>query len=251
MIQWSNSTKIQHAWIDHWLKTHWWSSLSDCYSLNPIDLWHYQDYHLLFKLNLLVAMASTWFGLWSIYRQLRSVPNNGKATFSHSRTFSCASISRSLFLVRCVLGISCEWQYASPCPPTPPTESLRASVSPLKGNLTGPDSGCHHRWNLWPTPLFVSIYQCGRIPANTAQHLPCFPPWWHIRPFSLQRYEHLTHTPNREDQLDTRLSVFVNFSSGFLGDCKSEYISLTSIGMCVCFNFCCQTLRVTHATVLA
>lgn len=74
-------------------------------------------------------MASTWFGLWSIYRQLRSVPNNGKATFPHSRTFSCALISRSSFLVRCVLGISCEWQYASPCPPTPPTESLRASVS--------------------------------------------------------------------------------------------------------------------------
>lgn len=150
MIQWTNSSKIQHEWIDHWLKTHWWSSLSDCYPLNPIDLWHHQDYHPLFKLNLLVAMASTWFGLCSIYRQHRPLPSNGKATFSHSRTFSCASMLHTL-CPSCVLGISCEWRHASHTQ----HRVIKGISLPLKGNLTGPDSGCHHRWNLWPTPLFM------------------------------------------------------------------------------------------------
>lgn len=125
MIQWTNPSKIQHEWIDHWLKIHWWSSLPACYPLNPIDLWHHQDYYLLFKLNLLVAMASTWFGLWSIYRQHRLFPNNVKATFPHRRTFGCASMSCSSVL----LGFGdFMWMVAWIPPPPQNTESLRASV---------------------------------------------------------------------------------------------------------------------------
>ena len=88
-----NQLKILHEWW--WW--HWWSSLSDCYPLNPIDLWHQQKYPLLFKPYLLVATASTWLGLWSVSRQHSAFPNNGEATFSHSCTFSCASMLRSSF----------------------------------------------------------------------------------------------------------------------------------------------------------
>lgn len=152
MIQWTNPSKIQHEWIDHWLKIHWWSSLPACYPLNPIDLWHHQDYYLLFKLNLLVAMASTWFGLWSIYRQHRLFPNNVKATFPHRRTFGCASMSCSSVL----LGFGDFMWMVAWIPPPPPEHRVIKGISlPLKGNLTGPDSGCHHRWNLWPTLLFM------------------------------------------------------------------------------------------------
>lgn len=126
-----------------------------------------------------------------------------------------------LCLAVCVLHISCSMS-------APREHTVIKGISVfLKDSVTGSDSDCHQGLNLWPTLMCkCPNAHVGEFPTHTGSHFPpSFPPsetqqlllfcssclFLYI---DLNTWHTPTH-PNREHQLDTRLSVFVNFSSAF------------------------------------